>query len=91
MTKKFNRKASSSSLVVEYSSHQPKIKASSPAIGTKREEMATNIFIEEVRGSRPLVEHSSHQPNIKALSPAIGTGREEMATKSLIERPMAVM
>ncbi len=80
MTKKFNRKASSSSIVVEYSSHQPKIKASSPAIGTKREEMATKSLIVNASISSIVVELSSHLLKIKALNPAIGTNREEMAT-----------
>ncbi len=76
-----------SSIVVEYSSHQPKIKASSPAISTGKEEMATKCFIVEASISSIVVEHASHQPNIKVSSPAVGScvgsGREEMATISL--------
>ncbi len=72
---------SSSSIVVEYSSHQPKIKASSPAIGTRREEMATKSLLVNASSSSTVVEHSSHLLKIKASRPAIGTGREEMATK----------
>ncbi len=64
--KRFIRKASISSIVVEYSSHQPKIKASSPDIGTRREEMATKSLIVNASDCSTVVEHSSHLLKIKA-------------------------
>jgi hypothetical protein len=81
-TKSLIVNASSRSTVVEHSSCQLKIKASSPALGIGREEMTTKSLI--VNASSIVVELSSHLLKFKASSPAIGTKRVEMATKSLI-------
>ncbi len=66
--------ASSGSIVVKHSAHNPKIKGSNPDAGTGRDKLTEkggNIYLAIGRGT--VVVNLAHNPKIKGLNPASGT------------------